>query len=361
MRKIAVVGHVCVDIAPAGLGSTTIAPGRLVETGPLRLTLGGAVANTTRVLGALGAQVQIDAAVGRDPLGRLVASELRSQGAVLGEPTIVDGAATSYSLVLETPGVDRAFWHHVGANARFDGSGVNLDDIDLLHLGYPSLLPALLEDDAAALVTLFSRARRAGTTTSLDLAVIDPDSAAGQLDWQRILDAVLPLTDILSPSLADLTSALRIAGEPSPALTHGLAAELVERGAAVVTLSNGAHGMYLSVASSERLSSGGRALVPLADRWANTSIHIPAEPVDHVATTNGAGDASTGGLLFAISRETDPAVAGALAAASAAAVIGASESIADTIRDRHPALAWLLPTRATDTSPRHPIVRPVPR
>ena len=57
----------------------------------------------------------------------------------------------------------------------------------MLHLGYPPLLPALLTEDAEPLLRLLREARRRSITTSLDMVVVDPASAAAQLDWRRIL------------------------------------------------------------------------------------------------------------------------------------------------------------------------------
>ena len=97
------------------------------------------------------------------------------------------GAATSYSIVLQSPDRDRTFWHHAGANAAFTGREVNLDGVDILHLGYPPLLPELLADDAAPLLNLLKEARSRQITTSLDLAVVDPRSRAAEVDWRRDL------------------------------------------------------------------------------------------------------------------------------------------------------------------------------
>src|SRR5205823_1161954 len=112
-------------------------------------------------------------------------------------------------LVLEPPGIDRSFWHHVGANAECDGTAFELTGVELLHVGYPSLLPAMTADGGEPLVALFARARAAGITTSLDLAVVDPASPAARLDWSALLRRVLPLVDVLSPSVADVRTTFR--------------------------------------------------------------------------------------------------------------------------------------------------------
>src|SRR5204862_2738900 len=111
--------------------------------------------------------VQVAGAAGDDELGATLVRLLTARGLGTGQLRLRPGRSTSYSLVLEPPGVDRSFWHHVGANAEFDGTGVDLSGVDLLHVGYPSLLPAMAADGGAPLAALFMRARAAGVTTSL--------------------------------------------------------------------------------------------------------------------------------------------------------------------------------------------------
>jgi len=177
MRSVAVAGHLCLDLTPGLPGATTMEPGRLFEVGSLAMKLGGCVANTGGDLADLGLNVRFITAVGDDDLGSFVRAKIAAQAGVSADLRVVRGTSTSYSLVFEPPHTDRTFWHHVGANAFFDGTEVDdLTETDLLHLGYPPLLPALLTDQGRPLVDLLSRTRAAGVTTSIDLAVVDPES-----------------------------------------------------------------------------------------------------------------------------------------------------------------------------------------
>ena len=150
MHSIAVAGHLCLDITPRHGSTAVLEPGRLFEVGPLAISLGGSVANTGRALVDLGATVTPFASIGDD---------------------------------------------------EFDGTRVDVQGTDLLHVGYPPLLPGLLVDGGHPLHTLLRRAHAAGATTSLDLVVVDPDSAVGALDWAGILARVLAECDVASPSL----------------------------------------------------------------------------------------------------------------------------------------------------------------
>jgi pfkB family carbohydrate kinase len=144
MHRIAIAGHICVDIRPQLQATTHLDPGELVQVGPVAITLGGAVGNTCSDLNAMGAPVSVFTSIGDDELGRLVQTELTTDPLIAGDVRVVAGESTSYSLILEPAGVDRAIWHHVGSNAAFTGSGIDLVGFDLFHLGYPPLLPGLL-------------------------------------------------------------------------------------------------------------------------------------------------------------------------------------------------------------------------
>jgi mannose-6-phosphate isomerase len=358
VHTIAVAGHICVDVTPE-LGPTAqLTPGRLIEVGPLALELGGCVANTARALGALGVPVLASALTGDDELGRYAQRAVAELPGVTGRLTACPGRATSYSLVLEPPRTDRTFWHHTGVNCDFTGASVDLDGADLLHVGYPSLLPGLLTDGGTPLVELLGRARAAGLTTSIDLAVVDPDSAAGRLDWAAILARVLPLVDIVSPSADDLVSALRLTEPVTPALVETLADRLIGWGAAVVAVSAGAGGVRLRAGSADRLAAAGRVLAPLAGRWAGAARWQAPIAVETVATTNGAGDACTAGLLAAIARGADPRSAALVAVGAAAAAVAGRRPTPDEVLARVPAAGAVLGDEGPARPPAGPIVLP---
>ncbi len=335
-------GHLCLDITPE-LGSTaSFEPGALIDVGPLTLSAGGSVANTGGALTALGAEVVPYASLGDDALADLLVTRLSQLGLTTTTLARVTGGTTSYSVVVEPPGQDRTFWHHTGTNATFTGEDIPTVDAAIFHLGYPPLLPATLTGAGAPLRSLLARQRSEGAVTSVDLAVVDPMSAVGALPWEQILAEIAPVTDVLSPSLDDLTSALRIDEEYSPELVERLAGDLVDAGVAVVAISAGRHGLYLRTGSPDRFAHAGAALAALADDWANRSHHEPALSVAHVTTTNGAGDAGTAGLLYGIFSGASLADAARLATtASAAIVVGASPTPA-TIGRLAPELSNLL-------------------
>lgn len=317
MGKALVAGHVCVDLSPGLSAPPPATPGVLTEVGRLAVSAGGCVGGTGRALAELGTPTRLACVIGEDELGDVLLSQLRRFAPDTTGVVRHAELSTSYSVVVEPTGRDRAFWHHSGANDSFNGTDIDLTGVSLLHLGYPSLLPALCEADAERWLSLLRRARREGVITSLDLATIDPRSRAAAVKWRRLFDRVLPYTDVVSPSVDDVASAL---GHRRPASQDEVAAmsrELVAQGAAVVLLTAGRSGLQLTTGSRARLEAAGEGLAARAGEWADRQLWVPSLPVE-VRTTTGAGDAATAGLLHAVLQGSDPEVA-AHAAAQAAA------------------------------------------
>ena len=149
MRRCIVAGHICADLRPGLRGVERIVPGAIADVGPLEIRPGGSVANTGTDLAELGADVLLVADMGDDGLGRPCCAPCCRPAPTAAASAQVSGRSTSYSLVFEWPGTDRSFWHHVGANAWFDGSRVQPDGVDLVHVGYPALLPLMYADGGA--------------------------------------------------------------------------------------------------------------------------------------------------------------------------------------------------------------------
>jgi sugar/nucleoside kinase (ribokinase family) len=321
VHSVLVAGHLCIDITPELTGVPELVPGQLYEIGSAELTLGGCVANTGLALATAGVPTRVCARVGNDPLGEIARRLLAEQGVDLEGVTTTEGTATSYTIVLQVPGRDRTFWHHPGANAVFTGQEVSLDGVDVLHFGYPPLLPSLLTDDAAPLLNLLKEARSREITTSLDLAVVDPRSGAAEVDWRGIFARIMPYVDIATPSIDDLTSALAITQTPDEDLVEECARRLVDDGCAVAVVSAGARGAYAVSAGTDRLAGAGAALSSVRSTWSSMAEWVPAAEPRVVVSTTGAGDAASAGLLYGLTQGTGMRWATRLAARFAAATI----------------------------------------
>ena len=291
-------------------------PASLTDAGAMTMRVGGCVGNVARDLVALDMTVRIAACVGDDDLAPVLLAVLEREGLEIGQLRRVPLTGTSYSVVVEPPGMDRSFWHHVGANASFDGAALELDGATLLHLGYVTLLPRLYSDKGDVGLALLRTVKEAGVTTSLDTAVVDPRSSAGRVDWAALLALWLPWVDVFTPSLDDLVSmGLPAVSDNRSALAAGR--WIVARGAGVALVTAGADGMALVTGSVERLGLGGRALSGQAAAWADREHWVAATDVTIVSTV-GAGDAAAAGLLCGLLRGAAPDAALELAASCAA-------------------------------------------
>jgi sugar/nucleoside kinase (ribokinase family) len=308
-----------------------VEPGRLIGVGPLALSAGGCVGNTGPALASLGVPTQLVADAGSDELGRVLVSLLGTSAADSSGIARLDGLGTSYSIVVDLEGRDRTFWHHIGANAAFDGSGVVeriqaearlrgalADDREvILHLGYPTHLPALYADGGAVLLRLVAAARSAGATISIDTAEIDPASEAAAAEWESLLSRALPEIDVMKASVDDLRSMMAGRRGIGPV---AWADALLDLGAAVALVTAGADGLYLRTAAAARIATAGPALRDAGGGWANRELWVPSMAT-RVTTTTGAGDAAAAGFLAGLARGFGPAESALLSGAAAAARI----------------------------------------
>ena len=307
--SIAVAGHICLDIIPTlgkvpDLGSLLV-PGTLTEIGGAVLATGGAVSNTGIALHRLGLKVSLMAKVGDDDFGETVLNILRRQAPSLADGMIVaPGETTSYTLVINPPGIDRTFLHCPGANHTFRADDIvpaNLAGIDLLHFGYPTLIRTMYQDNGAEMEMLFDRVHQAGAMTSLDMTCVDPASEAGQVDWLQWLENILPSVDLFLPSIDEILFMVNrskydeLAEKHGGDMMRGIDAELVEQtartliklGASVVVIKLGKEGLYLRTGDS--VPGKGAA-------WSNASLFMPCLDATVVGTT-GAGDCTIAGFL----------------------------------------------------------------
>lgn len=304
---IAVAGHLCVDLIPTlavQVDEDFLRPGALRAIGPLAMAPGGCVANVGVALRRLGATVYGVGVVGDDALGDLIRELLHRADPLLASSLVVRrDVATSYSLILSSLNRDRTILHHSGANDAFTGAELSaelLRAIDVLHVGYPPLLGALRENRGRNLVSLFTRARKAGATTSLDMAYPAPDSPADRTDWREYLRLVLPMVDVFLPSADELLQLLgRPQGTGRSDWVRRWGEELIGLGAALVVIKVGDAGLYLRTAGSERLRATGRGGPAALDEWADRELWLNVFEAQVVGTT-GAGDATVAGFLYAL-------------------------------------------------------------
>lgn len=349
MKKIISAGHICLDMTPvfpAGhsydrIGDLLV-PGKLIRMEAASVHTGGSVANTGLALKLLGNDVTLLGKVGKDAFGRIVESILAGYGA--GGLITDEHSSTSYSVVLAVPGMDRIFLHNPGANDTFSASDIPeeaLADVALFHFGYPTLMRRMYEGNGAELRKLFCHVKEYGIATSLDLAAVDPQSDAGQADWQAILAAALPYVDFFVPSFEELCYMLDRSGYNTLSAIGGdmteqagilekadeLARKCLDLGCGVVLVKCGLSGMVYRTGSRERMARVGSRLELNTDVWKNRSGAQPCYRAEIVRSATGAGDVSIAAFMTALMNGETPADCAKLAAAEGAASVSSYDAL----------------------------------
>ena len=359
MTEVVVAGHLCLDIIPkfevnqarsgAGLGrdlDAYLAPGRLTTVGPATFCTGGSVSNAGINLHRLGIHTQLMGKIGDDLLGRAILDVVGSYGSDLAQGMItVPGESSSYTIVIDPPGIDRIFLHAPGANDTFGAEDIRyalLAGARLFHFGYPPLMRRMYAGEGQELVEIFRRAKETGVTTSLDLAMPDPAGASGLANWRLILARTLPHVDLFLPSVEELLFMLR--REQFDRLTAevgaagmleslaveeivSLADEALGMGAKGLLLKMGTRGLHLRTTA---LSGIGRGTLSDLERWTNRQLWAPCFQPDVVTSTVGTGDAAIAGFLAALLRGASPELALNVGAATGACCVeepGALEGV----------------------------------
>ncbi|MEC8396609.1 MAG: carbohydrate kinase family protein, partial [SAR324 cluster bacterium] len=249
-HKIAVAGHLCLDLHPdlkSLPANALITPGKVFEIGNLGIGTGGSVSNTGISLFKLGVDTQLLTCVGDDMVSQMILESIAAHHPILIENIkILENQHGSYTMVFSPENQDRTLIHYPGTNENFGIEHIDfelLNETSIFHLGYPPLLPRLVNEEGFELELLYSKVKESGVVTSLDLSLPDPHGNTSSADWEKILKRVLPFVEIILPSIEEIVFMLRKSdylswnGEVLPYLTkrymEDLADEILELGAAV--------------------------------------------------------------------------------------------------------------------------------
>lgn len=327
MKAIA-AGHICLDITPAFKSKKEkeikdiFRPGQLIAMDAAKASLGGSVSNTGIGMKLLGADVELMGMVGNDAFGGMVLSELEKYEISPETMIVREDIGTSYSVILAPAGIDRIFLHHTGANDKFTLDDVDLEkvkNVNLFHFGYPSLMRMMYIDGGKELVRLLKAVHEQGVAISLDMAMFEETTEAGEQDWDAILKEIVPYVDFFVPSVEELCIMLdrdryhewndRAAGKDVTSIldiqkdVKPLADKLLSYGAKVVLIKCGTPGIYFRTADYERLQTiGGGIGEKIAQTWADQEAFEKSYLVekDKVASGTGAGDTTIAAFLAAI-------------------------------------------------------------
>jgi len=267
----------------------------LYETMPAGIEVsGGSAANTAAGIASLGGSVAFIGKVRDDALGEIFTHDLRSTGVVYTTPPGTSGPPTARCLVLITSDAERTMSTYLGTAGEMSAADVDPALVASARITYVEGYLVGLPSAEGALAAAMKAAHAAGRKVALTLS--DPAWVALQHDAFK---ALLPDVDIL---LGNETEALELTGASSLEEAAAVLVHSVE----VIALTRGAQGA---------IASDGR-----------DTVSVPAEPVDRVVDTTGAGDLFASGFLLGLARERPLEVClrlGALAAAEVISHIGA--------------------------------------
>jgi sugar/nucleoside kinase (ribokinase family) len=249
----------------------------------ISLEVGGSAAITAVAAARLGLSVALVAAVGADPAGEFMLSQLSAFGVDTSLVITRPDLATGMTVALSRAG-DRAILTALGAIASLTAADVPLGVFERTRHVHVSSYFLLADTLGPGLASVLSAARAAGATTSLDTNW-DPAER-----WRSpALSAAIAETDLLLPNEAE---ALALSGSPS---------------------------LDLAVPALLELGAGSRLAVKLGERGVlcadgATRHQVSLPPVTPVDTT-GAGDCCNAGLIAGLLQDLPLAQAAALGCA----------------------------------------------
>ncbi|MGV3511059.1 MAG: adenosine kinase [Novosphingobium sp.] len=263
------------DIERLGLakgGMTLVDTARAQELydamGPAREISGGSAANTLAGLAALGAKCAFIGQVADDQLGEVFAHDIRAGGIDFQTPVRADEPPTARCLIFVSPCGQRTMNTFLGASQFLPASALDEAQIASASVLYLEGYLWDPEEPRKAMRRAIAAARNAGRKVAFTLSDAFVISRHGDDFRALIEDGQIDILFANEHELAALTGV-----EDFHAGLEQLAAKVPT---VVVTRSeNGAHA----------ISNGEHA-------------HVPAEPIDKVVDTTGAGDLFAAGFLY---------------------------------------------------------------
>jgi sugar/nucleoside kinase (ribokinase family) len=286
-----VIGDCNPDVLVLGDDVTPVFGQQEKLVGSISLVIGGSAAITAVAAARLGLRVALAAAVGPDPAGEFMLSQLAAEGVDTGPVVVRPGQATGMTAVLSR-GTDRAILTALGAMPTLTAGDIAPELLARARHVHVSSYFLLERSLGPGLAALLARARSAGATTSLDT---NWDPAGGWGGEQ--LRGVLASTDLLLPNEAE---ACLISGES--AVDKAIVA-LASRGPRIVV---------------KRGALGSRCFDGTG--WWDVQPPAAAQVVD----TTGAGDCFNAGVIAGLLSGLNLAAAVRLGSAVGTASTGAA-------------------------------------
>ena len=321
--EIVAAGHTCLDLIPAftidgkvGNMTDVLVPGKMINMGKCVVVGGGPVTNAGVSIRRLGVKTELIGKIGEDDFGKEILNWYEEHEGHFKGIKMVKGESTSYTIAICIPGIDRFYLHHCGANDTFGYDDMDFDLVQrskLMLFGYPPWMKKLYERTGVELTKILKKTKELGTTTALDLSLPDVNSPAGQVDWKAILNAWVPLTDIMVPSAeelfyflykpeflekrAKLVARESVLDHMSVKEISTLGNDLLKLGTAIAMVKCGHRGLYVRTAGKDRLKQLGAAGCADLDNWASRELWFPVYQEEKFVGALGSGDSAIAGFL----------------------------------------------------------------
>jgi sugar/nucleoside kinase (ribokinase family) len=261
------------------------------DMGPAIEISGGSAANTMVGVASLGGTSAFIGKVADDEFGRIFAHDIKAAKVAFATPAAAKGGApTARSLILVTPDGERTMNTFLGVSPELTVAEVDAEQISRAKIVY--LEGYLFDRDAAkaAFRAAAGHAAKAGRKVALTLS----DAFCVDRHRPEFLAFIRDHVDILFANESEVTSLYETESFED-------AANHAARDAKLVVLTRSAKGAVIH--------SGGK------------SVAVPADKIDRVVDTTGAGDLYAAGFLFGHARGLDDAISARLGALAAAEII----------------------------------------
>jgi sugar/nucleoside kinase (ribokinase family) len=253
-------------------------------------TSGGSAANTIAGLASFGGKGAYLGKVAGDQLGAVFTHDMRAIGVHFDNAPLEGGPATAVSMINVTPDGQRTMCTYLGASVLFTDDDVDAAPIEAAKIVY---LEGYLFDAEAAR-RAFAKAAAFAHAAGRQIALTLSDSFVVERHRAGLLAFIETQVDLLFANEAEICALFET----------GSFDDAVEQLRGRVTLA--------AITRSEQ----GSVIVSGGDR-----IAVPAEPVEKVVDTTGAGDQYAAGFMFGLARGLPLEQCGRLGSLAAAEVI----------------------------------------
>jgi len=307
LYDVAAIGNAIVDvIAPAdetfltrealAKGSMTLIDQPRAETlyaamAPGVEMSGGSAGNTIAGLASFGGRAAFVGKVAADALGDIYAHDMRAMGAHFGTTPLNGGAATGRCLINVTPDGERTMNTFLGAAGELTADDV---DVVLIEASKTVYLEGYLFDPMEAR-RAFAKAAALAHGAGRKIALTLSDAFVVERHREALLGFIETQVDVLFANEVEICSLMQTDD-------FGQAAIAVQDKVRIAALTRGAKGSVV-------IYPGGVQAVP-------------ADAVDKVVDTTGAGDQYAAGFLLGLAQDRPLDVCARLGAVAAAEVIG---------------------------------------